>query len=205
MAWRAGVLTSSVIAASALLGAGQAVAAAGWQPTVLPLPDGWRGGWVIGTDGKGEDSGTYGDGDDGSLNVVMWRGGQATVVNPPADCFGAGTVDENGSRVIAVSASGCGEGSHFVAYTYRGGAYQELPRPGGYSDSYLTAVNARGDVLGQLGPRAEPEATVVWRASGEPVVIPDTIDGQSPVDIGDDGTVLFHTDTGPYLWRDGTM
>jgi hypothetical protein len=205
MAWRTVALTSAIIAAAGLLGAGQAAAAAGWQPTVLPLPDGWRGGWVIGTDGKGEYSGTYVDGNDGSLNVVIWRGGQPTVVNPPAGCLDAETVDENASRVIAVAARGCGEDSHTVAYTYRGGAYQELPRPGGSADSHLTAVNTRGDVLGQLGTRAEPEVTVVWPASGEPVVIPDTIDGQTPTDIDDDGTILFHTDTGPYLWRDGTM
>jgi hypothetical protein len=205
MPWRATIVTSAVILAAGLVGAGRADAATGWQVTVLPLPDGWRGGWAVGTDGKGEYSGTYFDGDDGLSKVVIWRGGRPTVVNAPAGCTGAESRDENASRVILVEASGCGENADWTAYTYGGGAYHELARPNGYPDAFPTAINQRGDVLGQVGPHAETEATVVWPAGAEPVVIPDTIAGQTPADIDDDGTVLFNTDSGPYLWRDGTM
>ncbi len=205
MPWRSTVISSAVILAACLMGAGHADAAVGWQASVLPLPDGWRGGWAVGTDGKGEYSGTYVDGNDGSSKVVIWRGGDPIVVNPPAGCIDVGTVGENASRVIVVEASGCGAGADWAAYTYSGGQYHPLARVGAYPDTYPTAINQRGDVLGQAGPRAEPEVTVVWRPSAEPMVIPDTIEGQTPVDIDDDGTVLFGTDEGPYLWRNGTM
>lgn len=205
MTWRRSAIISTIIVAAGLVGAGQANAAAGWQPTVLPLPDNWRGGWAVGTDGKGEYSGTYVDGDTGLSKVLIWRGGPPTVVNPPSGCDDVAARGENAARVIAVEASGCGDGADWGAYTYSGGQYHRLPLPAGYPDSFTTAINQRGDVLGQAGPRAEPEVTVVWRPAAQPVVIPDTVGGQTPVDIDDDGTILFQTDTGPYLWRDGTM
>jgi hypothetical protein len=92
-----------------------------------------------------------------------------------------------------------------VAYTYSGGAYRKLPLIDGYTDTFAVAINQRGTVLGEAGPRQEPAVTVVWRPAAAPLVIPDTVAGQTAVDIDDDGTILFNTDEGPYLLRAGTM
>jgi hypothetical protein len=209
MPWRSSlvnsVVTSAVIVAAGLVGAGKADAAS-WRPTVLPMPDGWRGGWAEAADGKGEYSGTFIDGNDGLSKIVIWRSGKAVVVNPPAGCWHVDNQGENSARVIAAMAEGCGEDNlHSAAYTYSGGAYHRLPPVEGYPDTYAVAINELGAVLGQAGPRLEPAVTVVWRPTGAVVVIPDTVAGQTPVDIDGDGTVLFNTDEGPYLWRAGTM
>lgn len=199
------MITSAVIVAAGLVGAGDASADAGWQPTVLVVPDGWRGGAAFGTDGRGEYSGTLYDVGGGSAKLAIWRGGALILVDPPSGCTEVAAVDENASRVIVVRAGGCGsDGYGQRAYTYSGGAYRELSLVGDGSNVYPVAINERGDVLGQTGPTAN--VTVVWRPAADPIVIPNTLAWQWPVDIDDDGTVLFSTaDAGSYLWRDGTL
>jgi hypothetical protein len=198
------VVASAVVMAAGLVGAGEADAAS-WQPTELPLPAGWRGGWVNGADGKGEYSGSATEG--GEMRLAIWKGGKVAIVNPPAGCYHVEGKGENSSRVIAAMAEGCGEDNlHSAAYTYSGGAYRKLSLIDGYTSTFAVAINQNGAVLGEAGPRwDQPAVTVVWRPAAAPLVIQDTIAGQTPRDIDDDGTLLFNTDEGPYLWRAGTM
>lgn len=206
MHWRQTGVALAVVAAAGVVVAPAASAATGWQATVLPLPDGARGGWVTGTDGQGNYSGTYYDAGGTGATMAIWSGDEVVSVAPPAGCLEVSAVGETTTGVIAVEARYCGDAQDTsLPYFYSDGGYRALALPAGYTGARTEAVDSRGDVLGRAsGPG---EATVVWPVdSSQPVVIPDTLPGQQPADLYDDGeTVLFQTDDGPYLWHDGTM
>src|SRR3954463_9494907 len=147
MHWRVLAAMSAVVLAAGLAGAGTASAATGWQPTLLPVPDGWRGGAGGGTDGHGEYSGMLYDAGGGAAKLAIWRGGAPVLVDPPSGCAEVSAIDENAARVIVGQAAGCGgDGTGQRVYTYSGGAYHELA-PVGATDALAVAVNQRGDVL----------------------------------------------------------
>jgi hypothetical protein len=161
-------------------------------------------GYLTGTDSHGGYSGTFDIG--GTPRVVTWTGGQPTVPALPKGFDSAYTVDENTSGLIVGDLLGSSDGRAFVL---QGATFTQLPQPSGYNGENVRAVNERGDVLGILfAENPANDVAVVWPqlSSGNgPLLIPFTHEGQNPIDIDDDGTVLFASEDGALLWRGGTL
>src|SRR5689334_7657559 len=69
-----------------------------WRPTVLPLPPGATAGFLTGSDGKGEYTGTFRVND--VTQVVSWRNGQPIVRGVPSGFERVDANDENSSSVV---------------------------------------------------------------------------------------------------------
>lgn len=205
MPLRATIVMAAVAAAVGLAGPGTADAAAGWQVKYMPIPGGYEGGYfsVNTTDGKGSFAGTaYLINGTGETDLVLWEGARTTVVRNPGFCTDVYPRDQNPSGLIAVTAVGCADVDSDRAYTYDGSGFHKLASPD-YQHVAAVAVNPAGDVLGMgwTTDQTHPEATLVWRHGvATPQVIANTQPGMYPVDIDDDGTVLFSA----FVWRNGT-
>ena len=211
MPLRATILVAAAAAAVGLAGPGTAAAAAGWQVSYMPIPDGYDGAYfsVLTTDGKGDYAGTaFLVNGTTETDLVVWEGARTTVLRNPGFCTDVYPKDQNPSGLIAVTASGCADVDSNRAYTYDGGGFHRLPAPDGYQATSAIAVNPSGDVLGRAwnSIAGEPDVTVLWRHGvATPVVIADTMASQTPIDLDDDGTVLFSGEDGAAILRGSTM
>jgi hypothetical protein len=211
MPMRATILVAAVAAAVDLAGPGTASAAAGWQVSYMPIPGGYEGGYfsVLTTDGKGDYAGTaYLINGTAETDLVVWEGARTTVVRNPGFCTDVYPKDQNPSGLIAVTAYGCADVDGYRAYTYDGGGFHQLPAPEGYQATTAIAVNLSGDVLGRAwnSTSGAPDITVLWRHGvPTPVVIADTMTSQTPVDLDDDGAVLFDSEEGAAILRGTTL
>lgn len=209
MPLRATVVVAAVAAAIGIAGPGTAGAAGGWQLEDVAIPGGYPGAYfsIATTDGKGNFAGSVYIAEAGTeTDLTVWTGDRVSVVRNPLECTTVRPVDQNSSGLIAVTANDCWY-SGGQAYTYDGNGFRSLATPGGYGAAAAVAISPNGDVLGRVWDSAngEPDAAVLWRPGVEaPELIPYTLPGQYPVDLDDDGTVLFQTETGAAIRRGGT-
>ncbi|MFJ7210180.1 hypothetical protein [Amycolatopsis sp. NPDC098790] len=202
---RAGVLATVAIAVTALGVPAQAQAGRlSWKPTVLPLPDGPNSlGYLTGSNGHGEYTGSFQVA--GKFQVVSWRGGKPVVRGVPEGYEWAMAEDENSAGTIVGTAIDY-DTSVTRSFVLDATGFHLRDTPAGYKDTQSRAVNSRGDVLGSVF-HSDPaqDATIVWPADGSaPVIIPKVHEYQYPMDIDEDGTVLFSGPDQPLLWKDGT-
>ncbi|MGV9362981.1 hypothetical protein [Amycolatopsis sp. NPDC003731] len=204
---RSGVLATVAIAVAGLA-AGPAQAEAGrpsWQPAVLPLPAGADPaghGYLKASNGRGEYTGSFVV--DGKLQVVSWRGGKPVLRGVPDGFEWAMVEDENGAGTVVGTAIDY-DASAVRPFVLDASGFHLRETPAGYKEAQTTAVNARGDVLGQVF-HEDParDGAIVWPADGRaPVIIPATHQYELPLDIDDDGTVLFSSFESGLLWKDG--
>ncbi|WP_410654216.1 hypothetical protein [Amycolatopsis sp. lyj-112] len=184
----------------------EAASRIGWRPTVLPLPPGGSSGFLTGSDGKGEYTGTFTL--NGRQSVVSWRNGQPVLRGVPSGYEAALAEDENPSGVVVGTAHDY-DTMISRAYTLDATGFHVKDVPAGYDYVYGVAINTRGDVLGRamvFGGGLATDAAVLWRAEGgAPVIIPATRDMYYAHDLDEDGTILFDSDSNPVLWKDGAV
>ncbi|MBE8522854.1 hypothetical protein ILP97_36110 [Amycolatopsis sp. H6(2020)] len=200
-------MLATVAIAVAALGAGPAQAARlSWRPAVLPLPAGADPaghGYLTGSNGRGEYTGSFNVG--GKLQVVSWRGGKPVLRGVPDGFEWAMAEDENGAGTVVGTAIDY-DGGGVRSFVLDAAGFHLRETPAGYKEAQTTAVNARGDVLGQVF-HEDParDGAIVWPADGSaPVIIPATHQYEIPLDIDDDGTVLFSSFESGLLWKGGT-
>jgi hypothetical protein len=201
------VLTPVVAALSVAVLVQPADAAAlriAWRPTILPLPPGATTGFLTGSDGKGEYTGTFRVND--VTQVVSWRNGQPVLRGVPSGYERVDANDENSSGVVVGTIHDY-DSMRSQTYTLDATGYHLKALPAGYTVVEGIAINTRGDVLGKAwGSSTAPEAAILWRADGsEPVVIPKGPDTYYARDLDDDGTILFTTGNSSTLWKDGVI
>lgn len=211
MPWRATFTAAAAIVVAAGVAAPVVARAdaAEWQATVLPLPEEYPGGQVqlIGTDGNGDYSGTLRL-PGGDLSVVLYDGDEPVVAGAPHGCSGAYVSDENASGLVVGTTYNCEETIYDQVFVYRGGTFSLVTPPGDYSMAWAVAVNDLGAILAEVSApdtTTPTAAAVLSPVAAGPVVIQYTLERQRPVDIDDDGTVLFNSDEGPVVWKDGEL
>jgi hypothetical protein len=201
-----GRVVAPVVAALSIAALAQPADAAiriGWRPTVLPLPPGTTTGFLTGSDGKGEYTGTFRV--NGVTQVVSWRNGQPIVRGVPSGYERVDANDENSSGVVVGTIHDY-ESMSSQVYTLDATGYHLKAVPAGYDYVDGIAINTRGDVLGLAGRNGGDGAAVLWRAAGgAPVIIPETPDTYYARDLDDDGTILFTTGNSSTLWKDGVI
>jgi len=206
---RAGVFAAVAIAVTALgVPAAQAQGVRlGWKPTVLPLPAGANPlgrGFLTGSDGHGEYTGSFAV--DDKLQVVSWRGGKPVLRGVPEGYEWAMAEDENGAGTVVGTASDYDTGVS-RSFVLDSTGFHLRETPAGYKEAQTRAINSRGDVLGQvIHEDPAKDGAIVWPAGGgAPVIIPMTHEFEVPLDIDEDGTVLFSVSGGSLLWKNGTF
>ncbi|WP_372672066.1 hypothetical protein [Amycolatopsis kentuckyensis] len=202
---RAGVLATVAIAVTALGVPAQAQAGRlSWKPTLLPLADGPNSlGYLTGSDGHGEYTGSFQVA--GKFQVVSWRGGKPVLRGVPEGYEWAMAEDENSAGTIVGTATDY-DTSVTRAFVLDSSGFHLRETPAGYKETQSRAVNSRGDVLGQVF-HEDPaqDGAIVWPADGSaPVIIPMTHEFEFPMDIDEDGTVLFSVYGGTLLWKNGS-
>jgi hypothetical protein len=184
----------------------QAAIRIGWRPTVLPLPSGGSSGFLTGSNGKGEYTGTFTI--SGVQTVVSWRNGQPVVRGVPSGYEAALAEDENPAGVVVGTAHDY-DTMISRAYTLDATGFHVKDVPAGYDSVYGVAINTRGDVLGRarrFSGGTESDAAVLWRAEGSaPVIIPSTQDTYYARDLDEDGAILFDSGNSSALWKDGVV
>ncbi|WP_439376710.1 hypothetical protein [Amycolatopsis lexingtonensis] len=174
-----------------------------WRPTVLPLPAGSGYGFLTGSNGQGEYTGTFVV--NGVQTVVSWRNGQPVVRGVPSGYEAALANDENPSGVVAGTVHDY-DTRISRAYTLDATGFHIRDVPAGYDYVYGIALNARGDLLGRATKFGGGEAAVLWRADGSaPVLIPSTPDTYYARDLDEDGTIMFDSGYDSVLWKDGVL
>lgn len=200
---RAGTVLAALAAgvAASVLPAG-ATTEASWYPVRLQLPDGYPDatGYLTGTDGKGGYAGEFFI--DGTSRVVTWTNGRPTVRGLPGGYEFAGVSDENRSGTVLGNASDYDTGT-VRGYALDSRGFRMLTTPDGLTGPVeAVAINDRGDVLGVNRDQGK-QSTVLYPALGaRPVVIPNG-PAEYPADLDEDGTILFNTEGGAFLWRAG--
>jgi hypothetical protein len=209
MPLRATVIIAATAAAIGLMGPGTADAAGQWPFEVMVTPGGYEDSYfaVTATDGKGGFAGFVSIYGSTETDLLVWTGSRVDVVRNPLECTDVRAVDEDSAGEIAVTAKDCLYSGGQV-YLYDRLGFHHLGTLGPYGAAVAVAMNPNGDVLGQVSAGGEgyPDAAVVWRHGVvDPVLIPYTRPGQYPVDIDIDGSVLFKTDAGAAIWRNGKL
>ncbi|WP_242545890.1 hypothetical protein [Amycolatopsis sp. MtRt-6] len=203
---RSGVLATVAIAVAALAAGPAQAAQLSWRPTLLPLPAGADPagrGYLTASNGRGEYTGSFIVG--GKLQVVSWRGGKPVLRGVPDGYEWAMAEDENGAGTVVGTAIDYDASPGGRPFVLDAAGFHLRETPAGYREAQTRAVNARGDVLGQVF-HEDParNGAVVWPADGSaPVIIPATHEYEIPMDIDDDGTVLFSAYGSGLLWKDG--
>ncbi len=174
-----------------------------WRPTVLPLPAGGGNGFLTGSNGKGEYTGTFAV--NGVQQVVSWRNGQPVVRGLPSGYERADAVDENASGVVVGTAHD-DETQNSSVFVLDPTGFHLKENPAGWEHPYGVAINARGDVLARAVRTGPYFATLLWPAGGgAPTVIPSGNDTYYARDLDDDGTILFDSGPGSTLWKNGVI
>lgn len=171
-----------------------------WAATELPTLGG--AAIVNGTDNAGTYYGIARDGT-GRGHLVTWRDGTLTDVNAAADwaaAFG------NAAGVVAGTV-GAADGSHHGALL-RGGAVVRLKEPPGTYISEVTAVDADGNLLGDVTAGDWLTHAVVWPAGAPDTVrVLDAPGGTaSGAMAAADGRISGFAGASGYVWAtDGTL
>ncbi|WP_152546780.1 hypothetical protein [Amycolatopsis orientalis] len=197
------IALGALLAAPAEAATAQEVACT-WQAKTLPVPAGTVSASVDGTDGRGEFSGQVSDGS--VSRIIRWKHGGFTLRDIPAGYERASVNDQNRWGDIVGYAATPGS-ADYASFVLSGSTYRFLPTLEGHRYPRASAINSRGDVVGVVA-HLDPyyEVPVLWPAGGNPVAITNTQNLSNPVDIDDDGTVLFGDGSGgPYTWKDGVL
>ncbi|PRY38055.1 hypothetical protein [Umezawaea tangerina] len=198
-----------------------------WTPTPLPLPAGMTTGEVRAADSQGGYAGQVAPAPtapDWSTHVVRWSGGAVTDYGTVPG-FGpfASVTGANGSGVV-VGSTYAAATAHDQAFRSVGTALRPLPEPAGATDSWATAVNDGGDVVGYVartrttgGSSQVVHVAVLWPANAPGTVVEltglPTTGHTEASGVDQDGTILVEHFTGSpftgdatalYLWRAGT-
>ncbi|MEU3626329.1 hypothetical protein [Amycolatopsis coloradensis] len=192
--------TSLVLAATVaagLLSAGTA-SATGWTMSYL-RPPGGDAIRVVATDGAGSYAGHF----DGGL--LTWSGWRVRNHGVPAGYTTVEAVDENASKAVLANGYAISTNTR-RSFVFENGGFQLLEKAPGYSQSVVTGMNDRGDIVGSVynDPRFGSWAAF-WPGGdrAHPVVL-DSPPLLSPVDIDRDGTILMQEQFGStWLWKDG--
>ncbi|MEV6829751.1 hypothetical protein [Amycolatopsis sp. NPDC051102] len=204
---RPGVLAAVAITAAALAAAPAQAATGrlGWQPTLLPLPAGADPvghGYLTGSDGHGEYSGSFIVGD--KLQVISWRGGQPTLRGVPDGFEWAMAEGEDSAGRIYGEALDYDTGADrtFVADAT---GFHLRDNPPGYRSFQMRAVNRRGDAVGMVfTDDPAGHAAAVWPAgAAAATVFPLPSGADNVVDIDDDGSILFSGFERDIVWKNG--
>jgi hypothetical protein len=145
--------------------------------------------------------------------LVTWTDRAATVHGRPEGFDTAYVEDQNRAGLIVGASMHLDEPRAERAWTFDARGFTLLAAPEGYTDTYATAVNDRGDVFG--GATRDPNTSnwepFVWpaenlaapRAVGLPKEFSERLYGF--VDIDHDGSLIYNTWDGPGRWKDGTF
>ncbi|MER7003661.1 hypothetical protein ABT297_11545 [Dactylosporangium sp. NPDC000555] len=103
-------------------------------------------------------------------------------------------------RPEAVNASGTIAGTHGVdrAAVVRNGTLSDLPTPSGSQDVRVSAINARGDVVGEVRMGGTDRRAVLWPAAGGVKVFSSPV--STALAIADDSTVYGTVRMVPTRW-----
>ncbi|MFD4639910.1 hypothetical protein ACFWN2_21540 [Lentzea sp. NPDC058436] len=184
-----------------------------WVVSDVPVPSGHDPKFttVRGTDSNGNYSGSARrEGTGFTFDAVIWTGGQPRVLQVPgSDLTELQVFGENRSGTVLLygrfpdrTATLVYKDAHEAS-----GRVVELPGLEGYQINPATAINERGDVLGNATRASDGDSVgLLWRATGG---VPQVIERAAglPQDLDDDGTVLLRhpSGNGGRLWRDGVV
>lgn len=192
--------TSMVLAATVaagLLSAGTA-SASDWTMSYLPTPggDALR---LVATDGAGSYAGHF----DGGL--LTWSGGAVHNHGIPAGYNTVDTMDENASGTVLLNSYAISTRTR-RSFVFENGAFQALENVPGYSQTRVTGINDRGDIVGTVFNDPRYGSWAAFWPGGDrahPVRL-DSPPLLSPVDVDHDGTILMQEQGGgTWLWKDG--
>ncbi|MGW6928800.1 hypothetical protein ACWGE0_01975 [Lentzea sp. NPDC054927] len=184
----------------------------GWAVGFLPMPEGYPArAHIDGTDSNGNYSGTILT-DQGSV-LVTWTDRAATVHGRPAGFNTARVNDQNRAGMIVGVSTHLEDPREQRAWIFDARGFTLLARPAGYTDTWATAANDRGDIFGAATrDRSTDEwEPFVWpadnpaapKAVGLPKEFSERLYGF--VDIDHDGSLIYNTHDGPGRWKDGTF
>jgi uncharacterized membrane protein len=129
--------------------------------------------------------------------VVLWHDGTPQVLAMGTPLYGVQAV--NSAGVVAGTDTGKQR-----AVRYRDGQVKLLPLPPGAVATSATAVNSRGDIVGDGHFADGSWKALLWPANGaSPTVLAAPLNEAHATGISDDGTVVGYLADGeqPYLWR----
>lgn len=111
------------------------------QPTMLPLPAGYRMGGASAINDDGNIAGYVMDYLSNDWGAVLWQNGEPTLISEDAYAN-----DINSSNVVTGSFFG---GGNELAFRWDNGLMTPLMPPAGYTNSVGVAINDAGDVVGR--------------------------------------------------------
>ncbi|USX53064.1 hypothetical protein [Lentzea sp. HUAS12] len=183
-----------------------------WVVSDVPVPSGHDPKFttVKGTDSFGNYSGnSRREGTGFTFDAVIWTGGQPRVLQAPGDLTDLQVIDENRSGTVLLfgrfpdrTATLLYKDAHEAS-----GTITELPGLEGYQINPATALNERGDVLGNATSASGGDGVgLLWPATGGAPQVIERSAGLSQ-DLDDDGTVLLRhpSSNGGRLWRNGVV
>ncbi|RYD62215.1 MAG: hypothetical protein EOP83_15175, partial [Verrucomicrobiaceae bacterium] len=79
-----------------------------------------------------------------------------------------------GTVIAGALTTGSAESPHTLPFVWANDEAEPrtLPRPDGYDQAIVSALNSRGDVAGLVGGRGLPNRAVIWRADGTIAYVP---------------------------------
>jgi hypothetical protein len=195
----------AVVATQAQATAESTTDAAGWRMHLLPLPKGYEDatGFVTGTGGRGTYSGYLLD--DVGSQVVTWTNGKPTLRGTPSEVEFAATADQSRDGTVV----GTGHDYETLSaspFVLDDTGFWGLSLPDGARDGWATAINDRGDIVGNSS--GSTNEILLWSAAdvfAPPRVLKVDLPSATATDIDDDGTILLYSEGGQYLWKDGEL
>jgi hypothetical protein len=146
------------------------------------------GGYQIGVRGAWISSSVYRE------DLIIWHNGTPEL---------GPRLDTTGAEFVAVGPTGVAVGFHLEngerrAVSYANGQIVELAAPVADGKTEATAVNARGQVAGELIDGSGDKQAVAWSADGEvrTLATPEGFTNATATRIDTDGTVLGYATTG---------
>jgi probable HAF family extracellular repeat protein len=170
-----------------------------WVINELPLPAGWRSGYLTNSDRRDWFAG-YGIDADGRTRPLVWHAGQVTVLEAPGG-VDATAVDVNGhGDVVGVIQD---ENTPTHGILWRDGQVIDLPVLPGGDIAVPSAINDAGLIVGSASD-AEASHAVAWSANS-PQTIRDlgVMTGSAYLtDVTEKGVVAGWTDSAGEDWRE---
>jgi probable HAF family extracellular repeat protein len=170
-----------------------------WVINELPLPTGWRSGYLTNSDRRDWFAG-YGVDADGRTRALVWHAGEVTVLEAPGG-LDATAVDVNShGDVVGVIQD---ENTPTHGILWRDGQVIDLPVLPGGDGAVPSAINDAGLIVGSASD-AEASHAVAWSANS-PQTIRDlgVMTGSAYLtDVTEKGVVVGWTDSAGEDWRE---
>lgn len=168
-----------------------------WTAATLPLLSGYPGSSVSAAADGGWAVGTMTD-SAGQSTLVRWHNGQ---IEKLGDAFGKQTElrDVNSSGVAVGQTYANGDIADAVAY--RGGRWENLPKPAGATRVRAKIVTGSGDIIGMTSTGFDDLKLLIWPAASPGTVQlvnpdPSRYYDVVPVDADDQGRILIEATSG---------